>query len=165
MARPSWATRRWGAVRTALDGMGSDRASKVPGSPPSTRGVQYASAAYQQLLADAGFTASMSRVGDCWDNRVVESFFATITKELLVDGLFETRAAASRALFEFIEIWYNRQRWHSTLGCESPVEFEEQLQQASYLRRPRKREKFSTTTGHDTTIRHSGGSSPKIRLV
>ena len=92
---------------------------------------QYASAAYRQLLADAGFTASMSRVGDCWDNAVVESFFATLTKELLIDGLFETRAEASRALFTFIEIWYNRQRRHSTLGYLTPVEFEEQLQQAS----------------------------------
>lgn len=97
----------------------------------SDRGVQYASAAYRQLLADAGFLPSMSRVGDCWDNAVVESFFATLTKELLIDGLFETRAAASRALFEFIEIWYNRQRRHSTLGYLTPVEFEEQLQQAS----------------------------------
>lgn len=97
----------------------------------SDRGVQYASAAYRQLLADAGFTVSMSRVGDCWDNAVVESFFATLTKELLIDGLFETRAEASRALFAFIEIWYNRQRRHSTLGYLTPVEFEEQLQQAS----------------------------------
>lgn len=97
----------------------------------SDRGVQYASAAYRQLLDDAGFTVSMSRVGDCWDNAVVESFFATLTKELLIDGLFETRAEASRALFEFIEIWYNRQRRHSTLGYRTPVEFEEQLEQAS----------------------------------
>lgn len=97
----------------------------------SDRGVQYASAAYRQLLADAGFTVSMSRVGDCWDNAVVESFFATLTKELLIDGVFETRAQASRALFEFIEIWYNRQRRHSTLGYLTPVQFEEQLQQVS----------------------------------
>lgn len=97
----------------------------------SDRGVQYASAAYRQLLADAGFTVSMSRVGDCWDNAVVESFFATLTKELLIDGVFATRAQASRALFEFIEIWYNRQRRHSTLGYLTPVQFEEQLQQVS----------------------------------
>jgi putative transposase len=93
----------------------------------SDRGVQYAAHAYQRLLADAGFTASMSRVGNCWDNAVVESFFATLTKELLLDGIFETRAEASRALFEFIEIWYNRQRRHSTLGYRTPVEFEEQV--------------------------------------
>jgi transposase InsO family protein len=91
----------------------------------SDRGAQYASAAYRRLLDQSGFTASMSRVGDCWDNAVVESFFATLTKELLLDGLFETRAQASRALFEFIEIWYNRRRRHSTLGYRSPAEFEE----------------------------------------
>ena len=97
----------------------------------SDRGVQYASAAYQQLLAEAGFTPSMSRVGDCWDNAVVESFFATLTKELLVDGLFATRADASRALFAFIEIWYNRQRRHSTLGYRTPAEYEDELRKVS----------------------------------
>jgi transposase InsO family protein len=97
----------------------------------SDRGVQYASAAYQRLLAEAGFTRSMSRVGDCWDNAVVESFFATLTKELLGDGIFDSRAEASRALFEFIEIWYNRQRRHSSLGYRSPVEYEEELLKAS----------------------------------
>jgi putative transposase len=96
----------------------------------SDRGLQYASGAYRQLLQHAGFTASMSRVGDCWDNAVVESFFATLTKELLVDGIFATRTAASRALAEFIEIWYNRQRRHSTLGYRTPVEFEASLLQA-----------------------------------
>ena len=96
----------------------------------SDRGVQYAARAYRRLLAAAGFTASMSRVGNCWDNAVVESFFATLTKELLADGVFATRAEASRAVFEFIEIWYNRQRRHSTLGYLTPVEYEEQLLQA-----------------------------------
>ncbi|HEY4216276.1 MAG TPA: IS3 family transposase [Gemmatimonadaceae bacterium] len=93
----------------------------------SDRGVQYASRAYQQLLQEAGFTSSMSRVGDCWDNAVVESFFATVTKELLVDGQFATREQASRALFEFLEIWYNRQRRHSSLGYRTPAEFEEEV--------------------------------------
>jgi putative transposase len=97
----------------------------------SDRGVQYASGAYQRLLSTAGFTVSMSRRGDCWDNAVVESFFATLTKELLNDGVFATRAAASRAIFEFIEIWYNRTRSHSTLGYRTPIQFEEELQQAS----------------------------------
>jgi transposase InsO family protein len=90
----------------------------------SDRGVQYASAAYQHLLAGAGWTSSMSRVGDCWDNAVVESFFATLTKELLVDRDFATRAEANRALFEFIELWYNRRRRHSTLGYRTPVQYE-----------------------------------------
>lgn len=97
----------------------------------SDRGVQYTSAAYQQLLAKASFTPSMSRIGNCWDNAVVESFFATLTKELLVDGLFATRAEASRVVFEFTEIWYNRQRRHSTLGYRTPVEYETTLEQIS----------------------------------
>lgn len=93
----------------------------------SDRGVQYTSHAYQALLASAGCTVSMSRKGDCWDNAVVESFFATVTKELLATTPFPTRAAASRALFEFIEIWYNRQRLHSALGYQTPDAFEAQL--------------------------------------
>ena len=97
----------------------------------SDRGIQYASGAYQRVLHAAGFTPSMSRIGDCWDNAVVESFFATLTKELLADGGFATRAQASRELFEFIEIWYNRQRRHSTLGYRSPLEFEEEFLKVS----------------------------------
>ena len=115
-----------GALRMALLHRGARG-----GLHHSDRGVQYASAAYRRLLTEAGFTASMSRTGDCWDNAVVESFFATLTKELLNDGTFATRAAASRELFEFIEIWYNRQRRHSSLGYRSPAQFEEELLKAS----------------------------------
>jgi len=97
----------------------------------SDRGSQYASFAYQRALRAAGFTPSMSRRGDCWDNAVAESFFATLTKELLIDRVFETRRDARRALFEFIEIWYNRQRRHSSLDYCTPAEFEQRLLQAS----------------------------------
>jgi transposase InsO family protein len=97
----------------------------------SDRGVQYASRTYQALLQAAGFTPSMSRVGDCWDNAVVESFFATLTKELLDDHAFATRAQARHELFEFIEIWYNRKRRHSSLGYRSPADFELALRKAS----------------------------------
>ena len=97
----------------------------------SDRGVQYASQGYQRLLKDAGFTQSMSRLGDCWDNAVAESFFATLTKELLLDRTFQTRQEASREIFEFIEIWYNRERRHSTLGYQSPVRYEEELRRIS----------------------------------
>jgi transposase InsO family protein len=93
----------------------------------SDRGLQYACHAYRQLLVSAGFTASMSRRGDCWDNAVVESFFATLTKELLLDGVFASRDEARRQIFEFIEVWYNRQRRHSSLGYRTPVEFETEL--------------------------------------
>ena len=96
----------------------------------SDRGAQYTSAGYQQALTAAAFTASMSRVGNCWDNAVVESFFATLTKELLVDNVFATRDAACRAVVAFIEIWYNRKRRHSSLGYRTPAEYEEQMLKA-----------------------------------
>jgi transposase InsO family protein len=115
------------ALRMALTHRGAPRG----GLHHSDRGVQYASAAYQRMLQAAGWTASMSRVGDCWDNAVVETFFATLTKELLVDRDFATRAEASRALFDFIELWYNRQRRHSTLGYRSPVQYETEILNAS----------------------------------
>jgi putative transposase len=97
----------------------------------SDRGVQYASAAYQALLRSSGFTPSMSRVGNCWDNAVAESFFATLTKELLIDGVFPSREIACRELFTFIEIWYNRKRRHSTLGYRTPDEMDRALDKAS----------------------------------
>ncbi|HJQ18700.1 MAG TPA: IS3 family transposase [Gemmatimonadaceae bacterium] len=115
-----------GALRMALEHRGARG-----GLHHSDRGVQYTSAGYRRLLQGAGFSASMSRVGNCWDNAVVESFFATLTKELLIDGVFATRADGSRELFAFIEIWYNRQRRHSALGYRSPVQFEEELLTAS----------------------------------
>lgn len=93
----------------------------------SDRGSQYAGAAHQALLAAHGLTCSMSRKGDCWDNAVAESFFATLEHELLADAVFPTRAAARRALFEFIEVWYNRERRHSSLGYVSPVAYEARL--------------------------------------
>lgn len=118
-----------GALRMALTHRGTR--GKVSGClHHSDRGVQYASAAYRRVLAEAGLRASMSRVGDCWDNAVVESFFATLTKELLLDGVFETRGQASRAAFEFIEIWYNRKRRHSSLGYRTPAEYERDVLKA-----------------------------------
>jgi transposase InsO family protein len=89
------------------------------------------SVAYQQLLGEAGFLPSMSRRGNCWDNAAAESFFSTVTKELLCDATFATRREASRVLFEFIEVWYNRQRRHSSLGYRSPADYERALAKAS----------------------------------
>jgi putative transposase len=97
----------------------------------SDRGVQYASSAYRELLASAAFEPSMSRVGNCWDNAVVESFFATLTKELLGDSVFASREEACREVVSFIEIWYNRQRRHSSLGYRTPAEYEQMLEKAS----------------------------------
>jgi len=93
----------------------------------SDRGVQYASAAYQQRLRAHGIVPSMSRAGDCWDNAVVESFFATLKRELVHDARWATRADAHRALTMFIDRWYNHQRRHSALGYLSPVDYERQL--------------------------------------
>jgi putative transposase len=93
----------------------------------SDQGVQYRAQSYQALLAEAALVPSMSRRGNCWDNAVAESFFATLEKELLQHEVFRTHREARAALFEFIEIWYNRQRRHSTLGYCTPAEFEERL--------------------------------------
>ena len=92
----------------------------------SDQGVQYASGDYQQLLARHGIQCSMSRRGDCWNNAVVESFFATLKTELIHQTTYDNRDQARRDIFEYIETEYNRQRRHSTLGYLSPVEFERQ---------------------------------------
>ncbi len=90
----------------------------------SDRGVQYASEAYQHLLAEHGIEPSMSRTGNCYDNAVTESFFSTAKRELTHHELYATREEARRSLFEYIEVFYNRRRLHSTLGYRSPVEYE-----------------------------------------
>lgn len=93
----------------------------------SDRGVQYAGQAYQALLARHGFTASMSRVGDCWDNAVVESFFATLKIELVLDADWATREQARDALGRYIEVWYNHQRRHASLDYRSPAHYEREV--------------------------------------
>lgn len=93
----------------------------------SDRGVQYACAAYQAVLRRHGMVGSMSRVGDCWDNAVAESFFATLKTELVHEARWPTRAAAHRDLAAYIDCWYNHQRRHGALGYRSPVEYEREL--------------------------------------
>jgi transposase InsO family protein len=90
----------------------------------SDRGSQYASDAFSARLRAAGIIASMSRKGNCYDNAHVESFFHSLKTELVYRRNFKTREEAKRAIFEWIETWYNRQRRHSALGYMSPVEFE-----------------------------------------
>lgn len=90
----------------------------------SDQGSQYTSGIYQQRLAAQHCQVSMSRVGNCFDNAVMESFFDTLKTEC-ADEPFDTRNQARTAIFEYIEVWYNRQRLHSTLGYLSPLEFEE----------------------------------------
>ena len=91
----------------------------------SDRGSQYASGGFQKLLADHGITCSMSGKGNCYDNAAMESFFATLKKELVHQEDYDTRAAARRSIFEYIEVFYNRERRHSALGYQSPCAFEE----------------------------------------
>jgi transposase InsO family protein len=90
----------------------------------SDRGSQYASEHYQLLLGKHGITCSMSRVAQCWDNAPVESFFASLKKELVHHEKYTTREEAKASIFEYVEAFYNRARRHSSLGYLSPAEFE-----------------------------------------
>lgn len=90
----------------------------------SDRGSQYASKSHRDLLKVHGIKQSMSRKGDCWDNAVAESFFHTLKVELTHQSNFKTREEAKNIIFEYIEIYYNRLRMHSTNDYMSPVEFE-----------------------------------------
>ncbi len=90
----------------------------------SDRGGHYMSKAYQALVTKHGMLVSMSRKGNCYDNAVVESFFATLKGELLYPNQIRTRRQARVMIFDYMEVFYNRQRKHSTLGYLSPVEYE-----------------------------------------
>jgi transposase InsO family protein len=97
----------------------------------SDRGSPYASDEYRRALTKLGVVASMSRKGDCWDNAVAESFFATLKAELVDDADYATRAAAIASIGDYIESFYNRERRHSHLGYVSPVEYELKTEVAS----------------------------------
>jgi transposase InsO family protein len=90
----------------------------------SDQGSQYASDEYREKLAAHNITASMSRKGNCYDNAFVESFFRTLKVELVYRQKFKTREEAKSAIFEFIEVWYNRQRLHSSLDYMTPEQYE-----------------------------------------
>lgn len=92
----------------------------------SDRGCQYTAYAYGDLLESHGSARSLGRPGTCWDNAVAESFFATLKTELLYRQPWPTRRQAGTAIFEFIEVFYNPRRRHSTLAYRSPAEFEAQ---------------------------------------
>lgn len=93
----------------------------------SDRGVQYACAQYRRVLEANGIEASMSRKGDCYDNAMIESFWGTLKRELTHHELYPTREDARRSIFEYIEVFYNRQRRHSAIGYVSPEQFEASL--------------------------------------
>jgi len=92
----------------------------------SDRGSQYAGNNFKAVLAQNEFIGSMSKKGDCWDNAVVESFFHTLKVELIHRTKFKTRAEAKGKIFEYVEMYYNRKRAHSTIGYLSPFEYERQ---------------------------------------
>lgn len=121
-------------VGVALDALRMAIAARRPAAGllhHSDRGSQYASAEYRAVLAAHGMLASMSRKGDCWDNAVAESFFATLERELIARRDWRTRAEARQAIFQYIEIRYNRVRRHSSLGYVSPAQYETQLRSAA----------------------------------
>lgn len=91
----------------------------------SDRGVQYASTRFRNVLRKKRFIQSMSRKGNCWDNACVESFFKSLKSELIGTTIYESREVAMQAVFEYIEVFYNRIRLHSTLDYRSPAEYEE----------------------------------------
>jgi len=91
----------------------------------SDRGCQYTSAAHRDALAAAGITVSMSRKGNCWDNAVAESFFATLKSELIYRRRWRTHLELRNALFEYIEVFYNRRRLHSSMNYKTPAEVED----------------------------------------
>lgn len=129
-----WAMRDTLEVDLALSAlrMALDTRRPAPGLiHHSDRGVHYACADYRTELARHGVRASMSRKGDCWDNAVAESFFATLELELIMRRDWRTRDEARRAIFHYIEAWYNPRRRHSTLGYLSPISYESHITAAA----------------------------------
>jgi putative transposase len=115
------------ALKSAISGR-----KKMPGGLSgllhhSDRGSQYASGAYQELLRAWDITVSMSRVGNCWDNAMMESFFGSFKTELIYREKFQTRQQAKSRIIAWIEGWYNRRRRHSAIGYKSPETFEAEL--------------------------------------
>lgn len=111
------------ALRMALGRRRPDSAGEL--LHHSDRGSQYASAAYRELLREENIRCSMSRKGNCWDNALMESFFATLKKERIHQEDYVTRSMARSSVFDYIERFYNRVRRHSALGNVSPEQYEE----------------------------------------
>jgi putative transposase len=122
-----WAMGQHLTSRLVVDALAMAVQRRLPGAglvAHSDRGSQYASEHYQRLLTQHGLTCSMSRRGNCWDNAPMESFFATLKKELVHHEDYTTRAEAKRSIFDYIEVFYNRVRRHSALGYVAPVAYE-----------------------------------------
>jgi Transposase and inactivated derivatives len=121
------ATLREELVIDALDMAIEGRGHEVPEIHHSDQGSQYASMAFREKLEKYKIQPSMNQKGSCYDNAVVESFFKTLKNELIKATRLNSREEARSKLFEYIEIFYNRNRLHSSLGYKSPVEFEKQV--------------------------------------
>lgn len=121
-----WAMRERLDRKLAMDAliMALDRRGVAPQIMHSDQGTLYAMAAYRAVLQQHGIRQSMSRKADCWDNAPMESFFHTLKTELVVHCDYQTRDQARSSLFEYMEVFYNRQRRHSTLNYETPLAFE-----------------------------------------
>jgi putative transposase len=129
-----WATSRSPDVQVALTAWLRATALRQPGPGllhHSDRGSIYACRSYQAALAQHAVIGSMSRRGDCWDNAVVESFFATLKRGLVHRQTWPTRSSLTRALVSYIDGWYNPERRHSHLGYVSPIAYEAQLTRAA----------------------------------
>ena len=127
-----WAMREDLAAELALGALRMALAARRPAPGllhHSDRGVQYACGAYRQLLEANGLRASMSRKGNCWDNAVAESFFATLEWELIARHDWRSPDEARHDIFAYIETWYNRRRRHSSLDYRSPAHYEAQLRE------------------------------------
>jgi transposase InsO family protein len=114
--------------RLVVDALGMAVERRLPGEgllAHSDRGSQYASEHYRRLLGQHGIECSMSGVGQCWDNAPAESFFASLKKELTHHEDYQTRQEARASLFEYIEVFYNNQRLHSSLGYVTPAAYEQ----------------------------------------
>jgi transposase InsO family protein len=125
-----WAMHGHMTERLVVDALEMAVISRAPTGPlihHSDQGSQYQSHLFRDKLKEHGIELSMSRRGNCWDNAVVESFFKTVKQELQKDARFKSREEARTELFEYIEVFYNRQRKHSTLGNLSPAQFEANL--------------------------------------
>ena len=117
-------------VLTALHRSIRNRRPGVGLTIHSDRGVQYACKDFRKVLKNHRFTQSMSRKGDCWDNAVAESFFGIIKSELIHHEKFKGPQDTLKAIFEYIEVYYNRKRKHSTLGYQTPDQFEQAMKSA-----------------------------------
>lgn len=123
-----WSMKNTLSAQLVLDALNMARLRRRPEEQlviHSDRGIQYACSAFQYELKKYKFRCSMSRKGDCWDNAVAESFFKTLKTELIQKKVFESISIAKTKILDFIEVFYNRERLHSTVGYLSPLKFEQ----------------------------------------